>query len=479
MRLLSVLHIQGLLLLFGAAFMLTPLPFSLYYGGADAAAILLSAGITAGVGALLHRLTRLRDELRVREALAAVSLAWVLLSLFGALPYLLSGSIPSFTDAFFETVSGFTTTGATVLADIEALPRGVLFWRSMTHWMGGMGIIVFSLAILPLIGVGGMQLYKAEVSGPVADKLTPRVAETARILWVVYVVITAVLAALLLLGGMDLFDALNHAFSTVASGGFSTRNLSIGYYQSSYIDWVITFFMLVAGSNFALHYHFLSGRRHAYRSDREFHVYLAIIALAALAIGAVTLPHYEDKLIGVSDVVFTTVSLQSSTGFAVANYELWPAAAQFVLLLVMLIGGCVGSTAGGFKVVRLYLVAKFIATEFTRLLHPQAVVPVRMRGVAVPRDVILNVLGFFVLYVFAVIAASLVVIAFGMDWISGVSGVVSMLGTMGPGMNAVGPYDNYGSLHGVVKWVLIICMLLGRLEFYSLLVLFAPAYWRR
>ena len=349
----------------------------------------------------------------------------------------------------------------------------------MTHWMGGMGIIVFSLAMLPLLGVGGMQLYKAEVSGPVADKLTPRVAETARILWVVYVIITAVLAALLLLGGMDFFDALCHAFSTIASGGFSTRNLSIGYYQSSYIDWVITFFMLVAGGNFALHYHFLWGRRHAYRSDREFHVYLASIALAALIIGVTTFPQYEDKLLALRNIVFTTVSLQSSTGFAVADYELWSPAAQFVLLLVMLIGGCAGSTAGGLKAVRVYLVAKFIATEFTRLLHPQAVVPVRMRGVAVPSSVILNVLGFFVLYIFAIITASLIVIAFGMDWVSGVSGVISMLGTMGPGMNAIGPYDNYSALHGVVKWVLIICMLLGRLEFYSLLVLFAPAYWRR
>jgi len=479
MRIASVLHIEGVLLLYGATFMLGPLPFALYYGGADAPALALSAGITAAAGFLLYRFTRMTHELRTREGFAVVSFAWLLFSLFGSLPYLLSGSIPNPTDAFFETVSGFTTTGATILTNIEALPRGILFWRSMTHWMGGMGMIVFSLAVLPMLGVGGMQLYKAEVSGPTVDKLTPRVAETARILWVVYVVITAVLAVLLLLGGMDLFDAICHAFSTVASGGFSTRNLSIGYYNSSYIDWVIVVFMVIAGSNFALHYHFLTGRRHAYRHDREFHVYLGIMLVAALAIGATTLVLYDDKLIGVRDIVFTVTSLQSSTGYAVADYEQWSQSAQFVLLLVMIIGGCAGSTAGGLKVIRIYLVAKYIASEFTRLLHPQAVVPVRIRSVAVPREVMTDVLAFVALYGLAIFGATLLVTAFGLDWVSGLSGVVSMLGNMGPGMNALGPYDHYGTLHVVSKWVLIACMLLGRLEFYTLLVLFAPAYWRR
>lgn len=479
MHIRGVLHIQGALLLFCAAFMLAPLPFSLYYGGGDTPALLLSAGITAAAGFLLHRFTRITQELRPREGFAAVSFAWLLFSLFGSLPYLLAGAIPDFTDAFFETVSGFTTTGATILANIEALPHGLLFWRSMTHWMGGMGMIVFSLAVLPMLGVGGMQLYKAEVSGPTADKLTPRVAATARILWIVYVILTAVLAVLLLLGGMSLFDALCHAFSTVASGGFSTRNLSIGYYNSSYIDWVIVVFMVIAGSNFALHYHFLWGRRGAYREDREFHVYLGSMALASLAIAVTTLPLYADKLIGVRDIVFTVASLQSSTGYAVANYEQWSHSAQFVLLLVMIVGGCAGSTAGGLKVVRVYLVAKYIAAEFTRLLHPQAVVPVRMRGVAVGRDVMANVLAYFALYGLAIFAATFVVTLFGLDWVSGLSAVVSMLGNMGPGMGALGPYDHYGALHLANKWVLIACMLLGRLEFYSLLVLFAPAYWRR
>jgi trk system potassium uptake protein TrkH len=473
------MHIQGVLLLFGAAFMLTPLPFSFYYGGGDAPAFLLSAGITAAVGFLIYRSTRLTHELRIREGFAIVSFGWLLFSLFGSLPYLLSGSIPDFTNAFFETVSGFTTTGATILGNIEALPKGILFWRSMTHWMGGMGIIVFSLAVLPILGVGGMQLYKAEVSGPTADKLRPRVAETARVLWIVYVILTAVLMVLLLLGGMDFFDAINHAFATVASGGFSTRNLSIGHYDSTYIDLVITIFMIIAGVNFALHYHFLIGRRSTYGSDREFHVYLASIGFSSLLIAITTLPLYANPLIGARDIVFTVASLQSSTGFAVADYETWSQSAQFVLLLVMIVGGCAGSTAGGLKVIRLYLVAKYVYLDFTRLLHPQAVVPVRTRGVAVPRDVMNNILGYFVLYGLAIFIGTLLVTAFGMDWVSGLSGVVSMLGNIGPGMNTIGPYDHYGNLHVVAKWVLILCMLFGRLEFYSLLILFVPAYWRK
>ena len=479
MRIRSVLHVQGLLLLFGAVFMLTPLPFSFYYGDGDGPAILLSAGITAAAGFLIYRFTRLTHELRMREGFAVVAFAWLFFSLFGTLPYLLTGSIPGFTDAFFETVSGFTTTGATILGNIEALPRGILFWRSMTHWMGGMGIIVFSLAVLPVLGVGGMRLYQAEVSGPTADKLRPRVAETARLLWSVYVLFTVVLFVLLLLGGMDFFDAICHAMSTVASGGFSTKNLSIGYFHSTYIDVVITIFMGIAGANFALHYHFLTGHRDTYRKDREFHVYLVIMAAAALAIAVTTLPLYPNWLKGLRDIVFTVVSLQSSTGFAVADYEKWSQSAQWVLLLVMIIGGCAGSTAGGLKVVRIYLVSKYVATDLTRLLHPQAIVPVRMGGVPVPRDIMSNVLSYFALYGLAVFAGALVLTAFGLDWVSGLSGVVTMLSNVGPGMNALGPYDHYGNLHIAAKWVLILCMLLGRLEFYTILVLLAPSYWRK
>ena len=479
MYLRSVLHFQGILLLFCAAAMLAPIPFSLYYGANDIPALLLSSGITALVGFLLFRFMPFGHELRTKEGFAIVTLGWLLLSVFGALPFLFSGTVDNFTDAFFETVSGFTTTGASILVDVEATPRGVLFWRSMTHWIGGMGIIVFSLAVLPMLGVGGMQLYKAEVAGPTADKLTPRVASTAKILWGVYVLITAVLVVLLMVGGMDLYDALAQAFGTVASGGFSTRNMSIAAFDSVFIDWVIIIFMVVAGTNFALHYRFLTGQWKVFWRDREFHVFIGSIAAASLVIGLTTLPLYTDKAEGVRNILFAVTSLHTSTGFALPNYETWSQMAQFTLLLVMLIGGSAGSTSGGIKVIRVYLVAKFIGSEFTRTLHPQAVVPARVHGVAVPREIVTDVLSYFALYLISVLLATLLITGLGLDWISGLSAVVTCFGGAGPGMNLVGPFDNYSFLHPLAKWLLCLCMLLGRLEFYTFLILFTPAYWRR
>lgn len=479
MYLRSVLHFQGILLLFCAAAMLTPVPFSIYYGAPDIPALLLSSGITALAGFLLFRFMPFGRDLRPKEGFAIVSLGWLLLSLFGTLPFLLSGAIPNFTDAYFETMSGFTTTGASILADIEAVPRGVLFWRSLTHWMGGMGIIVFSLAVLPLLGVGGMQLYKAEVAGPTADKLTPRVASTAKILWGVYVLITAAEVVLLMFGGMDLYDALAHAFGTVASGGFSTRNLSIAAFDSDFIDWVIIVFMVLAGTNFALHYRFLSGDWKAFWRDREFHVFIGSITAASLIIGLTTFGLYADKFQAVREILFAVTSLHTSSGFGLPNYEDWSQMAQFTLLLTMLIGGSAGSTSGGIKVIRVYLVAKFIGSEFTRTLHPQAVVPARVHGVAVPREIVVNVLSYFSLYLVGVLLATLIITGLGLDWVSGLSAVVSCFGGVGPGMNLVGPFDNYGFLHPLAKWLLCLCMLLGRLEFYTFLILFTPAYWRR
>ncbi|MBW7883966.1 MAG: TrkH family potassium uptake protein [Caldilineaceae bacterium] len=458
--------------------MLTAIPWSLYYGDADSPAILVSAAITVAVGFLLFRYTRLEHELRVREGFAVVSFAWLLFSLFGSLPFLLSGAVPSFTDAFFETMSGFTTTGASILNDIEALPHGVLFWRSMTHWIGGMGIIVLSLAILPILGVGGMQLYKAEVAGPTADKLTPRIRETAKILWSLYVALTAMETVLLLLGGMSLFDALCTSFGTIASGGFSPRNASIAHYQSDYIDWVVIVFMVAAGTNFALHYRFASGNFFSYLKNREFHVFVASIAIATVLVTIDAWAYYDEKLPAIRDSLFTVVSLHTSTGFGLANYELWSGHAQWVLLLIMIIGGSAGSTSGGLKVVRLYLVAKHISNEFVRVLHPNAVIPVRIHGVSVSREIMSHVLGYFAIYVLAIFTGTFLVTSTGLDWTSSLSAVVSTLGGVGPGMGTVGPFDNYSHLTAIAKWVLALCMLLGRLEFLSFLILFSPAYWR-
>jgi trk system potassium uptake protein TrkH len=476
----SVIHLLGLLLCSLAVAMLLPLPFSFYYGGGDHYALLLSAGITTVVGFGAYKSTQLERTLRAREGFAIVTFGWLCFSAFGSLPYLLSGTIPSLTDAFFETISGFTTTGATILTDIEALPHGILFWRSLTHWLGGMGIIVLSLAILPFLGVGGMQLFKAEVPGPVADKLTPRVTETAKILWGVYLLLSGAQTLLLLLGGMTLFDALCHTFGTMATGGYSTRNASVGAYNSAYIDYVIIIFMFLAGANFSLHYRLLRGNWRVYRRDREFLVYLGIVGVATLIIGIdLWLNSYDNVADALRYALFQVVSIQTTTGYGTADYEQWSFSSQYVLLLLMFVGGCAGSTGGGMKVMRLHLLFKFSITEFTRLLHPTAVVPVRMRQVAIPRDVITNILGFFVLYIFLFALGVLIMTLLGLDILTALGAVAATLGNIGPGFANVGPTDNFSFIHPVGKWVLALLMLVGRLEIFTVLVLFSPAFWKK
>ncbi len=476
----SVIHLQGLLLSSLAVTMLLPVPFSLYYGGDDHWALLFSAAITALVGLSAYKFTDLDRTLRIRDGFAIVTFGWLGFSLFGSLPYLLSGTIPSFTDAFFETISGFTTTGATILSEIESLPHGILLWRSLTHWLGGMGIIVLSLAILPFLGVGGMQLFKAEVPGPVADKLTPRVTETAKILWGVYMLLSAVETLLLMLGGMTLFDALCHTFGTMATGGYSTRNASVGAYDSAYIDYVITFFMFLAGANFSLHYRLLRGNWKVYRQDREFLVYLGIIVVATLIIGAeVWWQTYDSFAEALRYSLFQVVSIQTTTGYGTADYEQWSYSSQFILFILMFIGGSAGSTGGGMKVMRIYLLFKFSVSEFTRLLHPNAVVPVRMRKAAVSRDIITNILGFFVLYMFLFAVGVFIMTLLGLDILSALGAVAASLSNIGPGLAQVGPTDNYGFIPGVGKWVLSLLMLMGRLEIFTVLVLFSPAFWKK
>jgi trk system potassium uptake protein TrkH len=480
MSILSVVHLQGLLLMFLAASMLLPIPFSLFYGDDDYTALLIGAAITVIFGFAFYKIGRVDRDLRAREGFAIVTFGWIFCSFFGALPFLIYGAIPSFTDAFFETMSGFSTTGATILTDIEALPHGLLFWRSLTHWIGGMGIIVFSLAILPFLGVGGMQLFKAEVPGPVADKLTPRVAQTAKILWGVYVLLSAAEVVLLLFGGMSLFDALCHTFGTMATGGYSTLNSSVGGFDSAYIDYVIIIFMLLAGMNFALHYSLLRGDLKAYVRNREFQVYIAIIGVVFLIIGADTFLHqYRNIAETVRYTLFQVVSIQTTTGFGTADYELWSPSSQFLLFLLMFIGGSAGSTAGGMKVMRIYLVIKFVFMEITQLVHPHAVLPVRMGGVVVQREVITNILGFFALFILIFAGGVFTMSLLGLDLLTSLGAVIATMGNIGPGLGNVGPTDNYAFVPPVGKWVLSFLMLLGRLELFTVIVLFSPSYWRK
>jgi len=482
----AVLAILGFLLMITGGLMLAPLPFAAWNGGAlrggDAVPLLVSSAITMLAGAIFwfaHKDER--HGLRKREGFLVAASGWAVASLFGCLPYMLSGAIPSFTDAYFETMSGFTTTGATILSNIEALPHGLLFWRAMTHWIGGMGILLLSIAILPMLGVGGMQLFNAEVSHVKVEKLTPRISQTARILWIFYCGLTVSHALLLLAGGMSLFDALAHAFATVSSGGFSTKNSSLAHFSSAYIEWVTIFFMFLAGASFTLHFRALRGRSiKPYGRDNEFVYYaLAIIVATALVYFGIPSEMHPAWLDRVRAALFQVVSLISSTGFITSDYDLWAPAAQLILLLLMFHAGCVGSTSGGFKIARWVLLLKTWKTEIRKLAHPRAIFVTRYNGEAVSPDVISSVQGFLVAYLVIFAICSLLLAALGMDVLSAASAVVTAMSNVGPGLGAVGATDNFGHAASAGKWVLSFCMLMGRLEFFTVLVLFSPEMWKR
>jgi trk system potassium uptake protein TrkH len=480
MRYSIVLRILGLLLVFLAGALLLPIPFSLYYGDSDYISLLISSGICLVLGSLSLIKKKKREELRPKEGFAVVTFGWIVFAAFGALPFFISGYIPSYTDAFFETMSGFTTTGATILTDIERLPHGLLFWRSLTHWLGGMGIIVLSLAILPFLGVGGMQLFKAESPGPIVDKLSPRITETAKILWAVYVLMSAVEVILLLFGGMNLFDSLCHTFGSMATGGFSTRNASIGAFQSTYIDYVIIIFMILAGTNFALHYRLLHGSIKEVLKNSEFRFYIGIIIFSTIFIGIQNyLYHYTNFFETLHYTLFQVVSIMTTTGYGTYDYEQWSYSSQLMLLLLMYIGGCAGSTGGGIKVIRIYILIKYVYSEIIRLLHPQAVIPIRIGDAVVDRKVVTNIAGFFILFlvvtVIGVISMSLV----GLDIHTSIGAVSATINNIGPGIGLVGPTENYGHIPIQGKWILSFLMLIGRLEVFTVLIMLAPSFWRK
>jgi trk system potassium uptake protein TrkH len=487
-----ILRIIGILLMIEGFFLLTALPFSIYYsedpfgwalldGVHDFWPLLLSALFTSLIGIFLYFAAGkdVKKNLGKREGYIIVSIAWVVISVFGAIPFVLSGSVTSYTDAFFETISGFTTTGASILNNIEGVPKGLLFWRSMTHWIGGMGIIVLSLAILPFLGIGGMQLFIAEVPGPTPDKLHPRITATAKRLWGIYVMLTIVETGLLMLGGMNLFDGLCHAFGTMATGGFSTRNTSIAGF-SPYIQYVITVFMILAGTNFTLHYLALHGKFKDIRKNEEFKYFIFIILVATLIITVslivIDQMHPETAF---RDSIFTVVSIITTTGFVTADYLFWPGALWFIIFGLMFVGGSAGSTGGGIKVVRHLLLFKNSLLEFKRQVHPQAVLPVRMSGKPVSQDIIFNVLAFFLIYFIIFAIGTFVMSLMGLDFETAIGTTIATLGNIGPGIGHVGPVDNYSAIPAIGKWFLSFLMLLGRLELFTVLILFSPAFWKR
>ncbi len=481
LNLRAINNIVGALLLFLTISLIPPALISWYYGGSDLKGFLVTIVLCGVTGSLVFLATRKHgEELRVKDGFMIVTISWLLFAAFGALPFYISGGIPSYTDAFFETMSGFSTTGATILTNIEALPHGLLFWRSQTHWMGGMGIILLSLAILPLLGVGGMQLFKAEVPGPTPDKLTPRIKHTAELLWGVYVLLTGVEVALLMLGGMNWFDATCHAFGTLATGGFATKNASIGHYNSAYVDYVVTLFMLFAGMNFSLHYRALRGKWNIYILDHEARFFLGAIGVATLLVWFSVWKQGNAGIeLSFRQAIFQTVSIITTTGYGTADYETWSPTARAILFILMFFGGCAGSTGGGPKIIRLLILLKFAFNEVKRLIHPQAVLPVRIGNNVIPREIITNIAGFFLFYIGLFIAGVLFMSMLGLNFETALGGVAATIGNIGPALGDLGPTDNYSFIPDVGKWVLSILMLVGRLEIFTVLIIFTPFFWKK
>ena len=472
----------AILIFFLGLSMAGPLLVAFLFKDKSMHAILASLIITSLTGLIILVFTRNPEsrQLNHRDGLAIVTLGWVIAGLFGTLPYILSGAIPSFTNAYFESISGFTTTGASIIGNIEALPKGILFWRSLTQWLGGMGIIVLSIAILPYLGIGGMQLYKAEVPSPVVDKLKPRISETAKTLWRVYLSFTLIEVILLFAGGMPLFDAFCHSFCTMPTGGFSSKNISIAYYNSVYFDYVLIIFMLLAGINFSLHYKLIKGDLRIFGKDAECKVFLMLVAAFVLLItfniyGSV----YNSIVQALRHAAFQVSSIITTTGFVSADYEKWPAFSQLILLICMFLGAMAGSTGGGMKTMRVMLLIRHGYQQVFKIIHPHAVTTVKLGGRPVPEDILSSIWGFFILYLGLFVVASLIMTCLGIDLISSIGSVAACIGNIGPGLGMVGPVQNYFNIPLIGKWVLVLCMLLGRPEIYTVIALLAPAYWRK
>ena len=489
MHVKTILNILGAMLALTGFTMMVPALIAWSHNEPDLVGHLQSMGICMGIGIPVWLFTRKSRSLNNRDGFAIVTLAWLLIALAGAMPFYLSGAIPNFTDAWFESMSGVTTTGASIIGNpntlphlpngIESLTHGVLYWRSFIQWIGGMGIIVFTIAILPLLGAGGIQLFKAEVPGPVADKIRPRVKETAKILWMVYVGLTAAEAILLSISGMSWFDAICHSFTTMPTGGFSTQNASIAAYTNPAIHYIIILFMFIAGVNFSLHFRSLTGNIKICFKDPEFLAYIGIMFAATLFIflniasaqGEWTHDNFLSSL-------FQSVSTLTTTGYGSADYEIWPFFSQYLILILMFIGGMGGSTGGGMKVARIILLVKYAATETRRMLHSRAIIPIRIGDRYIGEDVVRNTLGFFLFYMSIFGITALILTTLNLDIESAIGAAASAIGNIGPGLGAFGPTDNYALLHPIGKWMLTFCMLLGRLEIFTIMVLFSRTFWK-
>ncbi|MCB4808681.1 TrkH family potassium uptake protein [Tamlana sp. 62-3] len=488
-----IFYFLGSLLLFNGGFMLISTLISLIYKDGVTLELAISSLANLILGVIVMFFTsKHTKEINKREGYIVVTFGWIIMSLSGAIPYVITGSIPNFSNAFFETMSGYTTTGASILNDIEAVPKGVLFWRSLTHWIGGMGIIVLAIAILPLLGIGGMQLFAAEAPGPSADKLHPRITDTAKRLWLIYFGYTAAETLFLSLAGMSFFDAINHALCTLSTGGFSTKNASVAYWNDQpIIQYIIILFMFLAGTNFVLSYFAFKGKVQKAIRDEEFKLYSKFVLIftviasiiiyfnADLTESSINHPMVWGKAESVfRHALFQVLSVITTTGFVSADYTLWTPFLVVFFFGIMFLGGSAGSTSGGVKVVRHLILIKNGFLEFKRALHPNAIIPVRYNKKAIEGGIVFNILGFFILYMLSFIIGALVFSMFGIDYKSAIGLAASTLGNVGPALGDFGPVNNYAALPDLAQWWASFLMLIGRLELFTVLILLTPFFWR-
>lgn len=477
----TIIRIIGILLLLETVMFLVCSSVSFYYRESDMLDFWKAGGITAGIGLLLAALGKGGErQLTRRDGYVLVSFAWVAFSLFGMLPFYIGEYIPDIADAFFETMSGFSSTGATILDDIESLPHGILFWRSMTQWIGGLGIIMFTIAVLPIFGVSGLQVFAAEASGPTHDKVHPRIGITAKWIWSIYTGITTLLVCLLMLGGMDWFDSICHAFATTGTGGFSTKQASVAYYNSPYIEYVISIFMFISGINFTLVLLFVNRKFKKFIGNAELKFYFGSVVLFTAVIAIVL---YYTSPMGMEESfrksLFQVISLQTSTGFATDDYMQWTPVLWGLLTIIMLMGACAGSTTGGLKCIRMVILTKVSRNEFKHILHPNAILPVRINKQVISPSIVSTVLAFCFIYISIIVIGTLLMMAMGVGAEESMGCVISSIGNMGPGLGETGPAYSWNALPDAAKWLLSFLMLLGRLELFTVLLLFTPDFWKR
>ena len=475
-----IYRIIGFLLLIETAMLLCCGAVSLFYKENDLQSFLISSAITTGVGILMLAIGKGAEKsLNRRDGYVIVSTAWIAFSLFGMLPYYIGGYIPSITDAFFETMSGFTTTGATILDDIESLSHGMLFWRSLTQWIGGLGIVFFTIAILPIFTTGGVQLFSAETTGVTHDRTHPKINVMAKWLWTVYLILTVSETILLMFGGMDLFDAICQSFATTATGGYSTKQNSISYWNSPYIEYVVATIRFISSINFSLFLMCLKGKVGRLFKDEETHWFLGSVGILTLLITlALVFQNNYGWELAFRKSLFQVATVHTSCGFATDDYNLWPPFTWLLLFIAMLSGGCTGSTSGGIKNMRLLIVARTIRNEFKHLLHPNAVLPVRVNKQTVSSSIVTTVLLFFAFYLVIILIGWTILLFLGVGFSESVSTVISSIGNVGPGLGSCGPAYSWNSLPDLAKWVLSFLMLIGRLELVSVLLLFYPGFWK-